>query len=72
MFTQFITPDVSIPQTMLLVTVMMTVSALFWLLFVWTLHVPMVGPRLSQSAVLINRTLGIVLIVFAVRLALLD
>jgi threonine/homoserine/homoserine lactone efflux protein len=71
-FTQLITPAVSVPQTVLLVTVMMTVSALFWLLFVWTLQVPMVGRRLSQSAVLINRTLGVVLIGFAVRLALLD
>jgi threonine/homoserine/homoserine lactone efflux protein len=69
-FTQLITPDVSIPQTMLLVTVMMTVSALFWLLFVWTLQVPMVGRRLSQSTVLVNRMLGIVLILFAVTLAI--
>jgi threonine/homoserine/homoserine lactone efflux protein len=69
-FTQLITPDVSIPQTMLLVTVMMTVSALFWLLFVWTLQMPMVGRRLSQSAVLINRMLGVVLILFAVTLAI--
>ena len=70
MFTQLITPDVSIPQTMLLVIVMMTVSALFWLLFVWTLQVPMVGRRLSQSTVLVNRMLGVVLILFAVTLAI--
>jgi threonine/homoserine/homoserine lactone efflux protein len=71
-FTQLITPDVSIPQTMLLVIVMMTVSALFWLLFVWTLQMPMVGRRLSQSAVLVNRMLGVVLILFAVTLAIRD
>ena len=69
-FTQLITPDVSIPQTLLLVTVMMTVSALFWLLFVYTLQMPIVGRRLSQSTVLVNRALGVVLILFAVRLAM--
>jgi threonine/homoserine/homoserine lactone efflux protein len=71
-FTQLITPDVSIPQTMLLVTVMMTVSALFWLLFVWTLQVPMVGRRIAQSSVLVNRMLGVVLILFAITLAIRD
>jgi threonine efflux protein len=69
-FTQLITPDMSIPQTMLLVTVMMIVSALFWLLFVWTLQMPTVGRRLAQSTVLVNRTLGVVLILFAARLAM--
>jgi len=69
-FTQLITPDMSIPQTVLLVTVMMTVSALFWLLFVNTLQLPIVGRRLSQSTVLVNRALGVVLILFAVRLAI--
>ena len=71
-FTQLITPDMSIPQTMLLVTVMMTVSALFWLLFVWTLQMPTVGRRLSQSTVLVNRMLGVVLILFAARLVMLN
>ena len=69
-FTQLITPDMSISQTLLLVTVMMTVSALFWLLFVLTLQMPIIGRRLSQSTVLINRALGVVLILFAVRLAM--
>jgi threonine/homoserine/homoserine lactone efflux protein len=58
------------PQTVLLVAVMMTVSALFWLLFVWTLQMPIVGRRLSQSTVLVNRLLGVVLILFAARLAM--
>ena len=71
-FTQLITPDISIPQTMLLVIVMMTVSALFWLLFVWTLQMPTVGRRLSQSTVLVNRMLGVVLILFAARLVMLN
>ena len=69
-FTQLITPDISIPQTVLLGTVMMTVSAVFWLLFVYTLQMPIVGHRLSQSTVLVNRALGVVLILFAVRLAI--
>ena len=60
----------SIPQAVLIVTVMMTVSALFWLLFVNTLQMPIVGRRLSQSTVLINRALGVVLILIAVRLAI--
>ena len=71
-FTQLITPDMSIPQTMLLVTVMMTVSALFWLLFVWTLQMPTVVRRLAQSTVHVNRMLGVVLILFAARLAMLN
>jgi threonine/homoserine/homoserine lactone efflux protein len=71
-FTQLITPDMSIPQTVLLVTVMMTVSAVFWLVFVSTLQMPIIGRRLSQSTVLVNRMLGVVLILFAARLAMLN
>ena len=71
-FTQLITPDMSIAQTLLLVTAMMAVSAVFWLLFVYTLQMPMVGRRLAQSTVAINRALGAVLILFAVRLAIPD
>jgi threonine/homoserine/homoserine lactone efflux protein len=71
-FTQLITPDTSIPQTMILVLVMMTISAVFWVLFVYALKAPLVGRNLSRFGVVIDRALGVMLILLAARVAMLD
>jgi len=68
-FSQLITPDMTFGQTTLLIGVMMTVSAVFWILFVQTLHLPVIRAGLSKSKVAINRVLGLVLILFAARIA---
>jgi threonine/homoserine/homoserine lactone efflux protein len=64
-FSQLITPDMSAAQTISLVAVMMTVSALFWLVFVQALRMPIVLAGLDRSRVAIDRVFGVVLILFA-------
>jgi RhtB (resistance to homoserine/threonine) family protein len=68
-FSQLITPDMTVAQTTLLIGVMMTVSAVFWILFVQTLHLPVIRAGLSKSKVAIDRVFGLVLILFAARIA---
>ena len=61
----------SFAQTMLLITVMISVSAVFWIVFIQTLHLPMIRAGLDKSTVAINRVFGIVLILFAAKIAML-
>ena len=68
-FSQLITPDMTFAQTTLLIGVMMSVSAAFWVLFVHTLHLPAIRAGLSRSKVAIDRVFGVVLILFAARIA---
>jgi RhtB (resistance to homoserine/threonine) family protein len=68
-FSQLITPDMTVAQTTLLIGVMMSVSAVFWILFVQTLHLPVIRAGLSKSKVAIDRVFGLVLILFAARIA---
>jgi RhtB (resistance to homoserine/threonine) family protein len=68
-FSQLITPDMTVAQTTLLIGVMMSVSAVFWILFVQTLHLPVIRAGLSKSKVAIDRVFGLVLILFASRIA---
>jgi threonine/homoserine/homoserine lactone efflux protein len=70
-FSQLITPDMSFAQTTLLVAVMVSVSAVFWIIFIQTLHLPMIRAGLDKSKVAIDRVLGVVLISFGVRVAML-
>lgn len=70
-FTQVITPDVSIAQTALLVAVMMSVSAVFWIVFVQTLHLPMIRAAVQNSKHAIDRVFGVVLIAVGARIAML-
>jgi threonine/homoserine/homoserine lactone efflux protein len=70
-FSQLITPDMSFAQTTLLVVVMLSISAVFWIVFVQTLQLPMIRAGLAKSTVAINRVFGVVLILFGARVAML-
>jgi len=70
-FSQLITPDMSLAQTTLLVAVMVSVSAMFWILFVQTLHLPLIRIGLDRSKVAIDRVFGVVLILFGASVAVL-
>jgi threonine/homoserine/homoserine lactone efflux protein len=70
-FSQLITPDMSFAQTTLLVVVMLSISAVFWIVFVQTLQLPMIRVGLAKSTVAINRVFGVVLILFGARVAML-
>ena len=70
-FTQVITPEVSFPQTALLVAVMMSVSAIFWIAFVQTLHLPAIRAAVQNSTAAIDRVFGVVLIALGARIAML-
>ena len=47
-FSQLITPDMSFAQTTLLVAVMLSISAVFWIVFVQTLQLPMIRAGAGQ------------------------
>lgn len=70
-FSQLITPEMSFAQTTLLIAVMVGVSAMFWIVFVQTLHLPIIRAGLDTSKVAINRVFGVVLILFGARIAML-
>jgi len=70
-FSQLITPDMSFAQTTLLVAAMVSVSAIFWIVFIQTLHLPMIRAGLDKSKVAIDRVFGAVLILFGARVAML-
>jgi threonine/homoserine/homoserine lactone efflux protein len=70
-FSQLITPDMSFAQTTLLVGVMLSISTVFWIVFVQTLQLPMIRVGLAKSTVAINRVFGAVLILFGARVAML-
>jgi RhtB (resistance to homoserine/threonine) family protein len=70
-FSQLITPDMSLAQTTVLVAVMVSVSAVFWILFVQTLHLPVIRSGLGRSKVTLDRVFGVVLILFGARVAML-
>lgn len=70
-FTQVITPDMSLTQTALLIVVMMTVIAVFWVVFVQTLHLPVVRAGVNGWKTAINRVFGVALILVGARVAML-
>ncbi len=70
-FSQVITLDTSPWQTISMVAVMMTVSAVFWWLFVQTLHLPVIRVGLTHWKVAINRAFGVVLILIGASIAVL-
>ena len=69
-FSQLITPDMSFAQTALLVTVMFGVSTVFWIVFIQTLHLPMIRARVDKSKVVIERVFGFVLIMLGATVAM--
>jgi threonine/homoserine/homoserine lactone efflux protein len=68
-FTTVIAPDTSAGTMVLLVLTMMTVSASFWLLFVYTLDHPIIRRSIERSQLTMTRLLGAVLILFGIRVA---
>ena len=61
----------SFGQTTVLIAVMVSVSAIFWVVFIQTLHMPMIRAKLDGSKVVIARVFGVVLILFGAKIALL-
>jgi threonine/homoserine/homoserine lactone efflux protein len=70
-FSQLITPDMSFGQTTFLVAVMVSVSAVFWIVFIQTLHLPMIRVRFDTSKGALSRVSGVALILFGARVAML-
>ncbi|MEQ8332986.1 LysE family translocator [Nisaea sp.] len=71
-FTMVITPETSTATTSLLVLIMMSVSALFWLFFVHTLDSSMVRNLLERGQTLVNRVFGGLLIFLGIRVAFME
>jgi threonine/homoserine/homoserine lactone efflux protein len=70
-FSTLITPEMSRGETALLITVMLAVSAAFWLVFVQSLHLSMIRSAVHRWAVPIERAFGVVLILIAAQVAML-
>ncbi len=71
-FTTVITPESSILATIVLITAMVTVSILFWLLFVQTLGTLIVRRVLNRGQKTVNRIFGALLVMLGVRVAFVD
>ncbi|WP_193170363.1 LysE family translocator [Nisaea nitritireducens] len=71
-FTMVITPETSAATTLLLVLIMMSVSALFWLFFVYTLDSNIVRNVLERGQKIVNRVFGGLLIFLGIRVALME
>ena len=59
-FGQLVTPEMSFAQTTLLIVAMVRVSAVFWIVFIQTLHLPVIRAGLDKSKVAIDRVFGVV------------
>jgi threonine/homoserine/homoserine lactone efflux protein len=71
-FTQVITPEVSLLNAMILIATMVSVSAAFWVVFVQTLHLPAIRARLRRWNRAIDRSFGVLLLALAIKIALLE
>jgi len=71
-FTTVITPSTSMQATAVLIAVMVSVSSLFWLLFVQTLGTSLVRRALERGQRSVNRIFGALLVALGVRVAFLD
>ena len=71
-FTVVITPETSLGVTLILVICMMSVSATFWVAFVYTLDQPAVRHLLQSGQHVVNRVFGALLIGLGLRVAVLD
>ncbi len=69
MFTIVITPETSRSTVMALILTMMSISASFWLLFVYTLDRPIVRESVERSQQTVSRIFGGLLILLGVRVA---
>ena len=71
MFSQLIGPETSFAQSVLLIAVMMGVSAVFWVVFVQTLHLRAIHDRIRRWGAIVDRVFGVALIALALQVALL-
>lgn len=70
-FSQLITPEMSLAQTIILIVAMVSVSTIFWIVFVQTLHLPLIRTQIDKSKVAVDRVFGVVLILLAAKVAML-
>jgi RhtB (resistance to homoserine/threonine) family protein len=68
-FTAVITPETSASGMLLLISVMMLVSASFWLLFVYTLDRLAIREFIERSQQAVNRIFGVLLMLLGLRVA---
>lgn len=68
-FTQVITPSTPPLRAALLIAAMIATSALFWIVFVATLHLPPVRALFVRFRTALERVFGVVLIVLGLRVA---
>jgi RhtB (resistance to homoserine/threonine) family protein len=71
-FSQVIRPDTPGPRALLMVLAMLTTSALFWLLFVATLHRPAVRRAMARSRRAVDAVFGTLLVLLGLRVATQD
>lgn len=69
-FTMVITPDTTVGVTTLLILLMMSLCAVFWLFFVATLNHPAVRRFIDRSQRTVNRLFGVLLVSLGLRVAL--
>jgi len=69
-FSQLITPDMTFAQSALLVIAMVAVSAVFWIVFVQTLHLPMIRAAVDRSRGWIDSAFACVLILLGASVAM--
>lgn len=68
-FTVVITPETSASATLVLVIVMISVAASFWIFFVYTLDRPIIREFIERSQRVVNRVFGVLLVFLGVRVA---
>ena len=68
-FTTVITPETSASGMLLLISMMMLVSASFWLFFVYTLDRPAIRESIERSQQAVNRIFGVLLVLLGIRVA---
>lgn len=71
-FTLVITPDTSTGVVLLLVAIMMSISAAFWVFFVYTLDTRVVRKLLERAQTLVNRVFGVLLVLLGLRVAFIE
>lgn len=71
-FSMVITPETSIPVMLLLVLIMKSISAGFWIVFVYTLDTRYVRRWIDKGQVIVNRTFGVLLVFLGIRVALIE
>lgn len=71
-FTLVITPDTSTGVVLLLVAIMMSISAAFWVFFVYTLDTRVVRKLLERAQTLVNRVFGVLLVMLGLRVAFIE